>query len=731
MTSRSSSWVDLRENNKRRLWQWCVALFFLVIMNVISFLISVMSINTESYTLTYGARAREMMEKVVRGYAESFMGVSGLNIFYTALIAAILGIWGFAYLNDRVKIDFYESMPAKKGRRFSVIWVNGLVIFAASYIVGMLINYGILTAAGYGNVFSMGEALQAFFILLAFFAGVYHLAILSEVLTGTTFITVCAFVVLSCYEIIMRGIVIMLKQDFFDYVHTMSGDLLPAISPYGIFGYVLNDLDDTGSMMPHMLYLIVFDLALLILVYVLYHKRPLEAAGKTIAFKGLKPVLKFLLTIPVGLFVADIVYGILKDSSKNTFKASAITIIVTVIASILVSALIQGIFEQDIRLAFRKKLNWVLGSVAALLIFFGFRGDWLNIDRYVPSPSMVNSAVFIPQGYDGKYTFLDSDLDMLDMEEFAVRYMHLTDAGTVCDITRLSMDRYDKEMEILGEGEYPESGMFEYAVVIFRLKNGHTMSRAIQVPVKDETVTDLLDTLLSSKEFKDGYYDFNRFDIDEAISMTTAKNLDARYTDGVWRKPLTVEETIEFMDLYMKDIEDISYKDRLEEYPKGHVIFCIDTRDRYDRTMEYDIPVYPCMKGCAEYITKKGLDTETMDYKDEITGITVTNYHNKETDEYYNSLGEDEEPDDEILNSLNTTVFYDVDSIDQIVPYLVSNEVYTYRWDGGKGVEPDYSVQLSFNSEGQIGKELAGYIPTYAFLEGEVPGFVEEDTSIR
>ncbi len=728
MTSRSSSWVDLRENNKRRLWQWCVALFFFVVINVVGFLISVMAVDTEYYIKNYGERAHEMLVWLMKDYAGMFMGTSALNILFTTALAIFLGIGGFAYLNNRTKIDFYESMPLKKGRRFSVIWLSGIIIFAGSYLIGMFINYGILVGAGYGEAYSMGEALRSFVILFAFFMGVYHLAILSVMLTGTTFVSVCAFVSLSIYEVAMRYICITYRDAFFRYSHTITEDYIPRLSPFGLLSFVLTDINMKTSSMLHMMLLGLFDLALLILCYVLYHKRPLETAGKTIVFKHTKPVIRLLLTIPVGAFVANIVYAILKDSSKNSMKAVLFTVLVTVLASILASALIQGIFEQDIRLAFKNRLNWVLCSAVAILMFFGFKYDWIRLDRYIPTPSMVSSAILLPEGYGNRFEGLEPDLSSTYLEDYSRKYMYLTDADSVCSLARLAIKTYDNEMALLGEDEYPEGGKFEIATVFFRLKNGHTMSRTLQIPVKDDMTITLLDKIMDTDEFRHGYYDIYNYDIEKAIRGTKINELDARYTDGIWSKSFTPDEIIELVSLYKKDLEESTYKDRLDEFPKGHVQFMINTNDRYGRCSDYDFSIYPCMKNCMDYIASKGYDVSTMDYRDDITLITVTRYHNDEADEYYESLEEGEEPDYDYVDSLRQTVFYDIDKIDDIVPHVTSNEVYTYRWDGGKGTEDDYSVEIEFAKDSELGSRFSGYMPTYAFIDGEVPDFVIADT---
>ncbi|MCR5357279.1 MAG: DUF6449 domain-containing protein [Lachnospiraceae bacterium] len=729
MTSRSSSWVDLRENNKRRMWQWCVALFFFVILNVVGFLISMMSLNTDYYMRTYGSRANAMLGEAVKGFADMFMGVSAINISFTIVLGALLGIGGYVYLDNRAKVDFYESMPLKKGSRFSVIWLSGLIIYAGSYLIGMLINYGILTASGFGSVYPIAEALRSFIILFAFYIGVYHLAILSVILTGTGFSAVCAFAVLSLYELVIRGITVLLKNDFFRYAHTIYDDYTPLLSPYGLLSLILRSIADEMPMMPQMCKLCAFDFVLLILCYILYHKRPLEASGKTLAFKRLKGILKLLITVPVAVFVADLVYGILDESSTDTFKASVVTVFVAILTAILASALIQGIFEQDIRLAFKKKLNWLLCSALALLIFFGFREDWIGLDRFVPSPSMVNTIAFYPQGYDNRYSGVDGDLEWEDLESYIRRNMYIYDASTMCDLAKLSIQRYDAEMEVLGEDEYPETGMFEYAVVYYRLKNGHTMCRQIQVPVKDEAAIDMLDKLMSSYEFKSGFYDMDKYDIRTAVNNTRMNDLSSRYSDGVWEESLTQDELNDLIELYMDDVYRCTFKDRLDEYPNGHITFMLAANDRYGRLIDYDLPIYPCMTGTMDYLKAHGHDKSTLDLREYITGISVTNYHNDEVDEYYDSLPEGEDPDYEYLESLNKSWYYDDPAdIDAIITGVTSAELYTYRWDGGKDVDGNYSVNIDFAKESDISSKFGAYAPSYQFFKDEIPDFVVNDT---
>ena len=100
-----------------------------------------------------------------------------------------------------------------------------------------------------------------------------------------------------------------------------------------------------------------------------------------------------------------------------------------------------------------------------------------------------------------------------------------------------------------------------------------------------------------------------------------------------------------------------------------------------------------------------------------------------EVDEYYNSLPEGEDPDYEYVDSLTKVqYYYDDADIDKLLPTLTSGEVYTYRWDGGKDTDPDYSVSVDFAGDSEISEKFGGYSPCYNFFAGEVPDFVVRDT---
>ena len=741
MTSKSSSWVNLNENNKRRMWQWCLSVFLFVVLIAVTFLIVIMSINEDRYVLDYGARAQDMIRRDVYNYASTFIGMSGLKVILITISAAMIAFGGFAFLNDRVKLDFYESMPQKKGSRFAVIWINGVLIFIIPYLVGMLLSYAVLVANGYGDVYAMSEAVKGFIYMLLFYLGVYNLFMFGMMLTGTTFAGVCAFVTLSGYEFAMRGLITIFETTFFRYDYTLDNFFRPIISPFGLITGIMSETPKLkGNAAPYTLGLAVFDLALLVLSYVVYMKRPREAAGKTLVFKRMGGIVKMLLAIPVSAMIAVMIAQKFVDAGKIDSKNMIILVCVTVVAAILCCVLIQGVFEQDIRLALRKKTYWILCSAGAVLIFFGFKDDLLDIDRYVPNPSDVESVVFAPQGYDSQWGgMVDEELNEIGSDDFYLRYMHISDTEGVCELARLSIEKYDDAWEAAGGDEeqmWKSDNAFSPAVIMYRLKSGRMVARNYYVPVKDAEAIRLLDRIMSNEEFVNGYYPIEIYDARAAIDSVDPYELDAMYTDGARMQRLDPDELLELISRYKKDMKNFSYKSRLDELPTGYIRFNIKGAVR-NQMYSYDgfhvnqsLAIYPDMSECMGYLKDKGYDFGNMPLADQIDYVVITNYHYDEQQEYLKDNGLEFLSQEDEEKFVRSEEYGPGSGLEEIAEKIYPQDGSLYRWDEGADMDYDYEVRVFFIRGTELGRQYSGYGSYYCFAEGEIPEDVEKDLSL-
>lgn len=740
MTSRSSLWVDLSENNKRRLWQWCLSVLLLIVFPLLTFLIFIMSIDEAQYVINYGVNAESAIRRDVYRYASMFVGASGgVKVVILTLMAALSAFGGFSYLNDRVKIDFYESMPQKKGSRFIVIWLNGVIMYVLTYIIGMLLCFAVLTISGYGDVYSMGAALADFGRVTLYFLGVYHLFIFSMMITGTSFAGLCAFVVLSGYEVVVRLLVWGYRSFFFRYDYTLSEFVTPVASPYGLYYALAIELDRAkGYPLKYFLALGILDAALLVLAYLVNLKRPREKAGKTLVFKWTATPLKLLIAVPSVMIVSLIAAQTMSGSSTLSGRNTAIIALIAVVASVIICALLQGIFELDVREAFRKRLHWVICSVLALLIFFGFKHDILGIDRYVPDPSKVASVVFAPEGYDGSWgNRIDENLKSRDTVDFYRDYMYITDTESVCELAKLSIEKYDGAWEIAGNDpdvfyQSDDPGMFSQAIVLYRMKSGCIIARELNIPVKDTRATQLLDKIMSCDEFVKGYYSVEVYDADKAIADIKPIQLNARFTDGVHEERLGQDELLELIGSYKKDMETFSYKSRINELPAGYIRYSISTdADEYFGSAannEESLVIYPDMKNCMKYLEDAGYSLDSYSLSDEADAVVITNSHYDEQNEYMQEQGLDFVPDD-VAERFVKTKEYAGAELKYISDYLYPGDIGMYRWDGGKDFDYSYEVRVIF-AHGSEQSRRYGSDVYYYFVKDEVPANVVEDLTL-
>lgn len=746
MTSRSSSWVNLIENNKRRIWQWCISILLFVVLNAVLLLLMLMSMDESQYLANYGVRAAEVMRNDAARYCTAMIGDSAYRIVVTAILGVMLAWGGFTYINDRVKLDFYEAVPVKRGNRFSTIWLSGIIMYCGTYIVGTLLCLSVATIVGYGDVYTMEEALIAFVKLFLFFLGVYHLFIVSMMLTGTAFAGCCAFVVLSVFEFATRGLIGAFESVFFKYDYIMNGFYIPAISPFGLLAkakdriYLISGGSEAGCMIA----MLALDFALLVLAYILYIKRPVEKAGKTLIFKWMAPVLKLLLGTEAVAYSAILTVTIL-DRSMGLKAGDLVAVaIVCLITSVIVCAIMEAVFELDIKAVIKGKAYWLVCTLFGLIIFFGFKIDFFNIDEYVPDDGRVESVVFAPVGYDDNYNYFDQEFGNINDYEYWIRNMRLEDKENVRKLAMLSMRRYDEALKVVGSEDemynYGDGSEFSEAIIIYRLRSGRLVSRKIMVPVNDAEALGLLDTIMNSKEFVNGYFAEMKFDIDKCISNEDNPFANNNvFTDGIHSVKLTNEEVKDLLKLYRTDMEKFSFAERRDLWPMGFMDYEIRYPAGDDVYTDYrtygtgrTLIIYPNMENCVRFLKDKGYDPSAIKLSEEAVSINLTNYHYDEQNEYAREQGLDYLPEDMAEPFIKRSSYRsegDAGKFDEVAGALIPNERGFWRWDGGKAIDYDYEVYVNFDPSGPLGGQFRNGA-NYSFLKGTVPEFVEKELSL-
>ena len=768
MMSKSSFLVNMKENNKRRLWVWVISLlaFVVIFPTSIALIVNRVVSSTEWMIETYGGELSQQIfrECLISGMFRA-LGFSVLIPALTAVIAVISAIQGFSYLYSRKKIDFYMGMPVKRKKRFLVIWLNGILLYIIPYILGLLISVLIATANGGVDGTVVHAALTALGVNFCFYLGVYHMAILAVMLTGNIVITGFAFMVFALYEFMVRYMLQRFQGLFFRYFSYYNSDTTPVLSPFSIYINFADAFNNRNMVeVKYLAGLLLFAAVVGVIGYVCYLKRPSEAAGKAMTFECTKPVVKILLIVPMslvaGLFIADTI-GFDPNSSM---RGIGYIIFAMVLGVVIGCGLIQVIYEFDIKGAFRKKAHIVICGVLTALIFLVFRYDLTGYDSYIPKAEDIESAAFVPDYYEagvwGNVHF-DKNGSYMSSTEYADRYMHLKNVEDVCELAEISMNGYDEFTERYTQ-ENDNDEQTEYwscGTMIYHLKNGRKVSREIWINVNDERTTEILDRIMGSEEFKKGYMAGASENL-TAILMDKESNrrISAAYGNCVYTRKMSEADALSFLEIYQEDLALANFSNVKESTPLSEFELSIEedipgsadvignSISRSSRSWTIGMNIYPFYEKSISWLTEHGyymdyqLDVEDVDH----IQVINQNYDVRENfeEKVYTTAGVATIAAEAASDATGADTFdeYEVDTrvyvdytekedIARIAACAYTEEMMRYgaNWDGGSLAEDGYQVIVYFKADSEINRNY-GTSAYYCFLKDKVPDFVMEDT---
>ncbi len=758
MISKSSFWVSIKENNKRRIWVWILSVLAYIIAfpTMIAILISRVKTNESYLVETFGETlGSEILHNDIVGRMKECFGTSNFVLLLVAAgFAVVSAIQGFCYLYNKQKIDFYMGMPVKRSRRFLVIWLNGILIYLIPSLAGTLLGWLVVAGNGAMTAEVVKESILATGLLFCFYLGIYHLAILAVMMTGNVIITCMGTAVFFLYEWAVRNLLTGYMALFFRHFgYQEDSGNQPWLSPFFIYGrFADKHMDGEGNGLMTAFYLLLFAAVIMIIAYICYLKRPAEAAGKAMAFKPPMPVIKILIVIPAtllsGYVVSDAVgyapvYG--EGSPGFVFFTMAIVLVV-------VSCLIQVLYEFDIRGIFHKKRHILISAVAVAGIFLIFRYDLLGYDSYLPKVEKVSSVAVITP-YEYSYygdNYFDEDMEYISKSDYVRDNMYLTDTGAVNKLLKKSID-LTKRYEDLNQIYTEENSDIYRMGLIYRMGNKRTVSRQIFVDINDPETAELIDRIESSQEYIDSMY----VDTAEKLEKMLARD-DIRtrivYGSSIYYNKLTQEETKELLSLYKEDVKKSSFLKNRENVPTGSLRIDVEKKtERYTSYKEAELKIYPFYDKCVAYLTERGYYMEGFFNPEDVEKIQITNYNSAiqeaereaalALDPAYDSAAEamlalgrkEQYYGTEESPYIRSAVYEDKAEIEEICKELYPSDWISSGFSMDTEIEPDYNVIVYFKlgTSGRTDDGAGTESVSCVFPQGRVPGYVAEDTAYK
>lgn len=708
MTSKNSFLASCRENHKRRIWVWIVAVLSQLLLYGGMMMIYLSRIR--GYQANGDYRDPAGFQEAMCRAARDALAFSD-NLYGTIFIlAAIIGMQGFSYLYDRRKVDMYHSVPVSKDKRFAVVYLNGIFIYIVANLSGMILGALIAVSQGAMNADVLASAGLAFVWNLFLFLAVYHMMMLAVMLTGNRFVTVCVFLAFVFYELCLSSQIGSLKRIFFKTYSEYYISTEPKLSV--IYDCTLHiwdiknasDAADAAAIaMPIVAKWILIAAAFLGLAYLAYKKRPSEAAGRAMAFPFMEPAFKVAAAIPVALLAGGLVYD-------TSYQNEMLQMAGMLAGGLIFCAAAEVLFDFDIKSVFKHLLSSGIALACILAIFSVFKWDVFGYDSYIPAQNKVESIAISADGYYDSYW--DENRPYFEKSQFEKENMFLTDTEPVLALAKAA------------EGADPETMEDSHSVqILYRLKSGRQVARAIQTDYDDPGTEELLNQIFRTDAFKKGVFQ----GITDETSYAALEGIT--YSNGPARAVIPVEEAGRLREAWIKDMEQFDFTLVRHSRPCGILYF---NYEKYNQRRWYVYDSFEnTISALKELEAYYPMELEPAD----IESVTVTCYHNELT-EQDNTVNYGVEPravaetwDAGDTNYSVSETFYDEEQIAQILPHIYCTWGIDVPWGRYRDLDENYSLEVVFKRDTAYPYQRDSYYFGYSFYTGQVPDFVAEATA--
>ena len=720
MTSKNSFLVSIKENNKRRIWVWVIGILGQLVLypGVLTVYLS----RIDYWNAEGSYKTPELYKIALQDAATDALGFKPFCLWPIAVLGILIAVQGFSYLYDRKKVDMYHSVPVPAKRRFAVIYVNGLLIYVIPMLFSMLLAVLMASVQGAMTGRCMAECGLAALMNLLYFLVVYHTAVLAVMLTGNVVITGFAVVILLGIAYAAQVMLLALQDSFFKTATTFFKDspfVGSVVVEYDYKIYPLKQMvllpDIVKEVLPIYGKWSAEALVLFGLAYLAYRKRPAEAAGKAMAFRQLKSVVKVIVSVVAGLVAGWIVYD-------ATYYNVVFTALGMIGAAALCSIVMEVIYEADIRGAFRHLVSTGIGAAVAAVIFCIFQFDLLGYDSYVPEAGEIESFVLDIGPYQNYWEWYEEDesIHYVSDSVYLQEHMFLTDADAVCELARKSQELFI-ELEAY-EGTEETGRDCKTVRVLYRLKSGREVERLLWVDFADASNEELLNRLVGTQEYRDGFYLIANEDI-EAPFAEMEREWQVVYTNGTIETQLPASESNRLREMWLKDMEQFDFTLAHNSIPCGKLTW--EIRDGY---ISMHLPVYESFTNTLTVLEEYNAYYPAELRAEDVLSLEITNWHHQDQDDFFyegsayaRSVAED-------ADHAVTKEFTDPEEIAEIVKNLYPNGTMpSLYWNESGKIDDNYTIVVTFKMDTDY-PYRRGYF-NYNFLGGQVPDLVVEKTA--
>ncbi len=659
MTSRNSFFNLMKEDFKRRLWVFILASLVFFATFIVAFTMYEQNIADNYYALKAEERLLRMSNRIC-----DFVEPKNVWFAIVAVVGAIIsGVSGFSFLHSKKQVDFYHSMPVKREKLFLVRFVNGLLMYAVPYLVGLLYAFLITAMSGFmtQNIFVAGMA--GFAIHFMGYTVMYLVSILAVMLTGKLLITFFGIVVLNLYAPAIYGLWVLLRETFFVTAYDSQLESIVGVmgqvkwlSPMCYYIDLVERVyqDNVNYPLELLGFLAVAALLCTAIIFV-YKLRKSEAAGRSMAFQVTEPVIRVMIAVPVGILAGLLFYYIQYAGGQSSQMFWLI--FGTLLGAFLAHGIIESFYQGDVKKCLSHRWQLLGSMVAAVAIPLLFVYDITGFDSYLPKKSEIESMAIGNNefGVSGRYQ-TGNGSTVWGSSTYALQHMELTDfdaayalAEKLVESTKQTRKESFFGIRVLVETIYAVDDYESDFVIKYQLKSGHEVYRRYSHNLYD--VLEEMEALYNNEEYKlasHPLYSLANVDYSPVMLIGYVPATDSHTT--------ITRGLTEIIAAYSEEYIKLDFDDITQVPAIGELEFCYMLNDALnfngvgvtvDSTTEYGnynysdsmtLLVYPSMTKTLELLKRYGCDMAAVPEVSDIYRMDI-----EFNGTVYNLLGDTEE----------------------------------------------------------------------------------------
>lgn len=564
--------------------------------------------------LSWGCLAAYAVTAVVRMGLSTETGFFGIGsnefLWLCETLGFALSLLEFHYLLQPQKLDFYYSLPVKKGTIFWSRYVHGVWNFLVPMVLAMT-----ACALFEGSVdsdfmpYSASYTGHSILTFAAVFLIFYHIGIFLMAICGNILSAVLGYAMVLIYGNILIGnafttlaenyfrtyyrIPLLEKLDVVLAPLSLSGSLAGAglYDKKAVLEYIPPVSDIAAVFVWIGLFLVLFSAA--------QKKRKIERVGKIFAVPLAGRAAEFLFSFAAGVWSGSLFIGLSGLAAEKPQVAFAVSILIGVPAASAVHFLMEwdrSVGHSAFHITWKRASarggifcrKWQLIAECAAVVFTGtlFFTGASSFDEFLPEAGEVEK--------------IGISIDGLDMNDYVYRQIL---AGEPRYETDRQLEKYlfakDGKRAAaawlisLVEGHKGMAFGYTHAAVCYHMKNGKEVYRIY--PVSEEELQAYA-IVYETEEYK-------------KIAYQTPNGryvMDARFlwSDGVTDTVLKLEddEKESLLDAWQSDIDSMKMEQLEEALPLGFIEIDSDTR-----LVSTEMAVYPFFPKTCGFLEKYGI----------------------------------------------------------------------------------------------------------------------------